>query len=72
MSLIHQVGHLVVEGDDVGHAGAALHEPTLSGPNFLVVLHIPCDYTQDDLFHNISQHQGQADRLIVPQMSPLL
>jgi len=56
MSLIHQVGHLVVEGDEVGQAGPAFHEPTLSEPNFLIVLHIPCDHTQDDLFHNLSWH----------------
>lgn len=33
LSLIHQVGHLVIEGDEVGQAGLAFHEPMLAGPD---------------------------------------
>ncbi|KAK4826318.1 hypothetical protein QYF61_007403 [Mycteria americana] len=29
----------------------------LTGPDPLVVLYVPCDSTQDDLLHNLSQHQ---------------
>jgi len=32
LSLIHQVDHLVIEGDQVGQAGPVFHEPMLSGP----------------------------------------
>ncbi|KAJ7414291.1 craniofacial development protein 2-like protein [Willisornis vidua] len=29
---------------------------------------VPCDHTQDDLFHNLAGHQGQADRHVVSQI----
>jgi len=40
LSLIHQAGHLVIEGDQVGQAGCAFHEPMLAGPDPLAVLHM--------------------------------
>jgi len=40
----------------------------LAGPDPLVVLHMPGERTQDDLLHNISRHQGQADRPVVPRI----
>ena len=39
LSLIHEAGHLVIEGDQVDQAGPAFHEPMLAGPDPLVVLH---------------------------------
>ncbi|KAK4827864.1 hypothetical protein QYF61_022014 [Mycteria americana] len=33
LSLIHYGGHLVTEGDQVGQAGPAFHEPMLAGPD---------------------------------------
>ena len=32
-SLIHLVRHLDIEGDQVGQAGPAFHEPMLAGPD---------------------------------------
>ena len=60
--------HLVTEGDQVGQEESAFHEPMLAGPDPLVVPHMLCDCTQDDLLHNFSQNQGQADGPIVPQI----
>ena len=51
-SLIHQSGHLIIEGDRVGQAGRAFHESVLAGPDLLVVLHMQCDVPQDVLLHN--------------------
>lgn len=39
-SLIPLVGHLVIEGHQVGQAGPAFHKPTLSGPDPMAVLYI--------------------------------
>ena len=52
---------LVLEGDEVGQAGLAFHEPVLTGPDPLLVPHMLHDYIQVDLFHHVSWHQGQAD-----------
>lgn len=38
-----------MEGDQIGQARPAFHEATVAVPNPLVVLHIPCHGTQDDL-----------------------
>ena len=38
----------------------------LAGPDPLVVLHMPNECTQDELLHDLAQHQGQADRPVVP------
>ncbi len=38
----------------------------LIGPDHLFVLYIPHDGTQDDLLHNLSQHQDQTDRPVIP------
>lgn len=32
----------------------------LNGPNPLVVLYMPCEDTQNDLFHDLPWHQGQV------------
>ena len=64
--VIPQMGHSGTEGNQVGQAGPAFHEPMLAGPAPPVVLHLPCDLPQDDLLHDISWHWSQADRLIVP------
>jgi len=63
LSLIHQASHSIVEGDHVGQAG-----PMLAGPDPPVVSHMPCNLTQDDLLHNLSWHQGQADGPAIPQI----
>lgn len=46
----------------------AFHKPKLAGPDHAVVLYMPCDSTLDDLLHDLPQHQGQDDRLLVPQI----
>lgn len=58
------VSHTVIEGDQVDQA--AFQKPMLAGPGRLVVLYMKCDGTQDDLIHNLPQHQGQADRPVLP------
>ncbi|KAK4824309.1 hypothetical protein QYF61_013054 [Mycteria americana] len=50
--------HLVVEGDEVGQAGPAFHEPMLTGPDPLVGLHMAVERTQDEPLHNLPQYQG--------------
>ena len=62
------MGHLVIEGDQVGQAGPAFHEPMMAGPDHLVVLHLNSERTQDEPLHNISWHQGHADRPVVPRI----
>jgi len=56
LSLIHQVGHLVIEADQVGQAGPAFHEPMLAGPDPLIVFPMPGERTQDESLHNLPQH----------------
>ena len=53
LSLIHQTGHLIMEEDQVGQAGPAFRKPMLAGPDPLVVPYMPCDCTQDYLFHDL-------------------
>jgi len=38
------------------------------GPDPLIVLHVPCNSTQDDLFDNFCWHWAQADGPVVPQI----
>ncbi|KAK4810625.1 hypothetical protein QYF61_007362 [Mycteria americana] len=40
----------------------------LAGLDPLFILYMPCDGTQDDLLHQLSQHRGQADRPVVPRV----
>ena len=47
LSLIHQVGHPITEGDQLGQAGPALH--ALACPDPLVVVHMLCDLPCADL-----------------------
>lgn len=54
--LIHLVGHLVMNGRSGWSAGPALPKPVLAGSYPLVVLYVPCDHIQHDLFHNPSGH----------------
>ncbi|PKU38186.1 rna-directed dna polymerase from mobile element jockey-like [Limosa lapponica baueri] len=70
LSLIHQAGHFVTEGDQVCQAGPAPHEPMLAGPDRLGLLHAQHNGTQDDLFHDLPRHRGQTDRPVVPQIIP--
>ena len=37
LSLTHQAGRLVTEGDEAGQGGPAFHEPMLAGPDPLVI-----------------------------------
>ena len=62
------MGGLAIEGDPVGQAGPAFHDPTLAGPDPLVVLHMPGEGTQDESLHNLARHRGQNDRPVVPRM----
>ena len=68
LSLVYQLGHPVVEGDEVGQARPAFHESVLAGPDPLDATHIPCDLSQDDLLHKFPWYRGQADRPVVPQI----
>ncbi|KAK4823264.1 hypothetical protein QYF61_000231 [Mycteria americana] len=67
LSLIHQVGHLLIEGDQVGQAGPAFPEPMLAGPDPLVILYMPCDSTQDDLLHQLPWHRA-GYQLLYPHL----
>lgn len=49
-------GHFVVEGDQAGRAAPAFCKPMLARPDPLVVLHVPCDDTQDDLLHELPHY----------------
>ena len=60
------MGHLVIEGDQVGEAGPASHEAMLAGPDHLVVLHMHGALTQDELLHILPLYQGQAGRPVLP------
>ncbi|KAK4831749.1 hypothetical protein QYF61_018947 [Mycteria americana] len=62
LSLIHRVGHLVVEGDQVGQAGPAFHEPMLAGPDPLVGLHMSVECTQDEPLHNFSWYRESSTK----------
>ena len=53
LSLIHYAIQLVIEEDQVGPAGLALHEAMLAGPDPLVVLQTPSEHTQDEPLHNL-------------------
>jgi len=54
LSLVHWVGHLVIEGDQIGQAGRAFLETMLAGTDPMVVLHTPGERTQDELLHNLA------------------
>ena len=47
------MGHPVVEGDQVGQAGPAFNELLLAEHSFLIVPHMLCDSTKDDLLHSL-------------------
>lgn len=47
--LLLQVGHPVIGGDQVNQAAPAFYKPKLAGPDSLVVLHVPCDGSQNYL-----------------------
>lgn len=49
LSFIHQAQCCILEGVQVSQAGSAFHPPMLTGFNNKVVLHVPCDSTQDDV-----------------------
>jgi len=40
----------------------------LDGPEPLVVLHMPSERTQDELVHDLPQHQHQGDRPVAPRI----
>ena len=65
---MYQSGHPVIEGDEVGQAQPASHEPVLPGPDPLDAMHVSCDLTQDYLLHDFPWYRGQADRPVVPQI----
>ncbi|KAJ7399962.1 hypothetical protein BTVI_109728 [Pitangus sulphuratus] len=60
LSFIYEVGHLVIKRNQVGQAGPAFPKPLLAGPDTLVVLNMPCDGTEDDLFYNLPQHSTDS------------
>jgi len=66
LSLIYQSGHPVAEGDEAGQAWPAFHEPVLAGPDPLDATHEPCDLSQDNLFHDLPWHRGQAGLTAIP------
>lgn len=54
------------EGGPVDQAGHAFHEPMLARPDPLVASHMLYDLPQDDLLHNLSWLQHQADEPLAP------
>lgn len=62
------MGQLLIEADQFSQAGPAFHRPMLTGSDLLVVLYMRCDGIQEDLLHDLSWHQGQTDRLLIPQI----
>ena len=50
LSLILYVGHLVIEGDEVGQTESAFHESMLVRPDSLVVLSMLCGCIQDMVY----------------------
>ncbi|KAJ7427695.1 hypothetical protein WISP_04707 [Willisornis vidua] len=65
LTLIHQAGHLIIKGYQVGQTGPALPKSMLAGSEPFPILKMLCDRTQDDLLHNPARHRGQADRPVV-------
>lgn len=63
LSLIQELGHSVIKGDQVIQAGPAFSKPILLGPDPLGVLYLLCFFTQTYLPHDLPLHQGQADKL---------
>ena len=43
LSLVYQSGHPVIEGDEVGQARPAFHEPVLAGPDPMDAMYVLCD-----------------------------
>lgn len=68
LSLILWVGHLVIKSDQLGQGGLAFPKPMLDPSDPLVVLYVLCGCTQDHLFHNLPEHQGQSDRPEISQV----
>lgn len=48
------MGHFVIKGDQVDEAGPAFHKFMLAGLDPLFVSRVPCNGTQDDIFHNLT------------------
>lgn len=61
--LIHQAGHPVIKGDQVGQTQLASPKPLLAGPAPLVIPSVPCDRTPTDLLHHLPGDSGQPDSL---------
>lgn len=55
--LTHCVGHLVLKGDQAGQAASAFQEALWAGPGPLVVLHVPCDSSEEDLLCDLPSAQ---------------
>ncbi|KAJ7405732.1 hypothetical protein WISP_138315 [Willisornis vidua] len=68
LSLMHQAGHLIIKGDQVGQTGPALPKSMLAVSEPLSILKVLCDRTQGHLLHKLARHQGQADRPVVAQV----
>ena len=56
--LILQMRHSIIEGDHLGQAGPAFHEPMLARTDPPAVPHMPCDLHQDYLLYNLFQHDA--------------
>ncbi|RMC15738.1 hypothetical protein DUI87_07942 [Hirundo rustica rustica] len=55
-SCIHQVGHLVIKGDQVGQTRPAPPKPMLAGSDTLAILQLLHDETQYKLFHYLASY----------------
>lgn len=66
LSFIPYMGHLITKGDQVSQARSAFHKPILTGCDHPSVVYVLCGSTQDDLHHDLSWHQGQTDRPVIP------
>lgn len=56
LCIIHLSDHSITE-DQVGQAGTAFHETMMASPDPPVVLHMVCDFLQDDLLQNLAKDQ---------------
>lgn len=57
---------MFIEGDEVGQAEPTFHESMLARTGSPVILHMPCDHTQDDLLHDLPHYQDQTDGPVLP------
>lgn len=63
------LSHPVTEGAQIGQAELAFSKSGLAGPDLPVVLYVPWDCTQEELFHDLSWHEFRLKGLWLPRSS---